>query len=466
MRVHLGSDHAGLDLKAHLIGWLTEHGYEPVDHGPFVYDAVDDYPVFCLRAAEAVAQERADGQDSLGVVIGGSGNGEQMAANKVAGIRCALAWSEETAALGREHNDAQVVSVGGRMHSLEDMTRFVEVFLSTPFSGDERHARRIGQLASYEQTRELPPLPDSAPRYPDRVPEGHTLHRLASALGEAFAGHQVRASSPQGRFAESAALLDGRVLGAAEAYGKHLFMTFDDDRRRARPPRAVREVRRAPRRPRGAGARGPGAAAARRRRRRTPTCAAPPPASCSPRPSGTAVLARLGPDPLRADADPDAAWQRIRRSRAPIGGLLMDQTVVAGIGNVYRAELLYRHRVDPFRPGRSLRARQWQEMWDDLVALMEDGVRSGRIDTVRPEHLTDAELGARQSDAGPRRGHSYVYRRAGEPCRVCGSRVRTQVLQAGTSTGAGSANGAIGARPRVTPRTAPRARSGSRIEIP
>ena len=119
MRVHLGSDHAGLDLKAHLIGWLTEHGYEPVDHGPFVYDAVDDYPVFCLRAAEAVAQERADGQDSLGVVIGGSGNGEQMAANKVAGIRCALAWSEETAALGREHNDAQVVSVGGRMHSLE-----------------------------------------------------------------------------------------------------------------------------------------------------------------------------------------------------------------------------------------------------------------------------------------------------------------------------------------------------------
>lgn len=164
MRVHLGSDHAGLDLKAHLTGWLTEHGYEPVDHGPFVYDAVDDYPVFCLRAAEAVALERADGLDSLGVVIGGSGNGEQMAANKVAGIRCALAWSEETASLAREHNDAQVVSVGGRMHSLDDMTSFVGVFLATSFSGDERHARRIGQLASYEQTRELPPLPDSAVR--------------------------------------------------------------------------------------------------------------------------------------------------------------------------------------------------------------------------------------------------------------------------------------------------------------
>lgn len=162
MRVHLGSDHAGLDLKAHLVAWLTEHGYEPVDHGPHVYDAVDDYPVFCLRAAEGVRADRDGGLDSLGVVIGGSGNGEQIAANKVEGIRCALAWSEETASLGREHNDAQVVSVGGRMHSLEEMTRFVEVFLTTPFSGDERHVRRIGQVGDYERTRELPPLPESA----------------------------------------------------------------------------------------------------------------------------------------------------------------------------------------------------------------------------------------------------------------------------------------------------------------
>jgi ribose 5-phosphate isomerase B len=162
MRVHLGSDHAGLDLKAHLTGWLTDHGYEPVDHGPFVYDAVDDYPVFCLRAAEGVALDRKEGLDSLGVVIGGSGNGEQMAANKVPAIRCALAWSEETARLAREHNDAQVVSVGGRMHSLEDMTRFVEVFLAEPFSNEERHVRRIAQLASYEATGVLPPLPASA----------------------------------------------------------------------------------------------------------------------------------------------------------------------------------------------------------------------------------------------------------------------------------------------------------------
>ena len=162
MRVHLGSDHAGLELKAHLAGWLSDHGYEPVDHGPFDYDPVDDYPVFCLRAAEAVATDRKAGLDSCGVVIGGSGNGEQMAANKVPGIRCALAWSEETASLAREHNDAQVVSVGGRMHSVDDMTRFVEVFLATPFSGDERHVRRIEQIGSYERTRELPPLPESA----------------------------------------------------------------------------------------------------------------------------------------------------------------------------------------------------------------------------------------------------------------------------------------------------------------
>lgn len=164
MRVHLGSDHAGLDLKAHLVTWLTEHGHEPVDHGPFVHDALDDYPVFCIRAAAGVAADRAEDQaaDSLGIVIGGSGNGEQIAANKVPGIRCALAWSEETARLAREHNDAQVVSVGGRMHALEEMTRFVEVFLNTEFSGDARHVRRIAQVGRYEATHQAPPLPESA----------------------------------------------------------------------------------------------------------------------------------------------------------------------------------------------------------------------------------------------------------------------------------------------------------------
>jgi ribose 5-phosphate isomerase B len=158
MRVHLGSDHAGLELKEHLLNWLADHGYEAVDHGPFVYDPQDDYPVFCLRAAQATADE----EGSLGVVIGGSGNGEQIAANKVKGVRCALAWSEETAVLARQHNDANVVSVGGRMHTVDDMTHFVEVFLETEFSGDERHVRRIGMLADYEKTGNLPPLPESA----------------------------------------------------------------------------------------------------------------------------------------------------------------------------------------------------------------------------------------------------------------------------------------------------------------
>jgi ribose 5-phosphate isomerase B len=162
MRVHLGSDHAGLELKEHLLNWLADHGYEAVDHGPFVYDALDDYPVFCLRAAEAVVADQQDGVDSLGVVIGGSGNGEQIAANKVKGVRSALVWSEETAVLAREHNDANVVSVGGRMHTVDDMTRFVEVFLETPYSGEERHSRRIAMLADYEKTANLPPLPESA----------------------------------------------------------------------------------------------------------------------------------------------------------------------------------------------------------------------------------------------------------------------------------------------------------------
>ena len=159
MRVHLGADHAGLELKAHLASWLEQRGHEPVDHGPFVHDPDDDYPVFCLRAAEAVVTDQRAGLAALGVVIGGSGNGEQIAANKVRGVRAALAWSEETARLAREHNDANVVAVGGRLHTIEDLTRFVAVFLDTKFSGEERHSRRIGMLADYEETGNLPPLP-------------------------------------------------------------------------------------------------------------------------------------------------------------------------------------------------------------------------------------------------------------------------------------------------------------------
>ncbi|HEV7933582.1 MAG TPA: ribose-5-phosphate isomerase [Actinomadura sp.] len=155
MRVFLGSDHAGYELKQHLIRWLSANGHEPVDCGPAVFDPADDYPPFVLRAAERTAAE----QGAFGIVLGGSGNGEAIAANKVKGIRAALAWSEETAELAREHNDANVLSIGARMHDEDTATKFVEVFLTTDFSGEERHVRRIAMLTRYEETGEAPPLP-------------------------------------------------------------------------------------------------------------------------------------------------------------------------------------------------------------------------------------------------------------------------------------------------------------------
>jgi ribose 5-phosphate isomerase B len=162
MRVYLGSDHAGFELKNHLVEWLTTHGHEPVDCGPYVYDAQDDYPPFCLRTAERTAAD----EGSLGVVIGGSGNGEQIAANKVKGVRAALAWSEATAELGREHNNANVVAIGSRMHTTDEATSFVEVFIKTPYSGAERHARRIAMLDTYVTSGELPPIPAHHPKSP------------------------------------------------------------------------------------------------------------------------------------------------------------------------------------------------------------------------------------------------------------------------------------------------------------
>jgi ribose 5-phosphate isomerase B len=155
MRVYLGSDHAGYDVKQRLVEHVRALGHEPIDCGPHRYDPEDDYPVYVLRAAEGVAGDPG----SLGVVLGGSGNGEAIAANKVPGIRAALAWSEETARLGREHNDANVVSLGARMVPADDALRFVETFLATPFSGEERHARRLAMLRTYETARELPPIP-------------------------------------------------------------------------------------------------------------------------------------------------------------------------------------------------------------------------------------------------------------------------------------------------------------------
>ena len=149
MRLHIAADHAWYDLKQHLVQHLTTAGHEVIDHGAHEIDPLDDYPSFCISAGEAVVAEPG----SLGIVIGGSGNGEQIAANKVTGVRAVLAWSLETAKLGRQHNDANVIAVGGRMHSVEEATSFVEAFVAEPFSGDERHQRRIDQLADYEAKR-------------------------------------------------------------------------------------------------------------------------------------------------------------------------------------------------------------------------------------------------------------------------------------------------------------------------
>ena len=149
MRVHIGSDHAGFELKNYLIAVLTEDGHELVDNGPNAYDAEDDYPVFCIPTAEAAVADPG----SLAIVIGGSGNGEQIAANKVVGTRAALAYSLDTARLGREHNDANVISIGARMHTQDEALEMVRLFLATPFSGDPRHARRIELLADYEKMR-------------------------------------------------------------------------------------------------------------------------------------------------------------------------------------------------------------------------------------------------------------------------------------------------------------------------
>jgi ribose 5-phosphate isomerase B len=152
MRVHIATDHAGMELSAHLLAHLRSKGYDMVDHGPQVYDAEDDYPAFCIAAAEAVVIDQQSGVEALGIVLGGSGNGEQIAANKVRGIRAALAWNLSTAKLAREHNNANVIAVGGRQHTVEEATEIIEAFLSEPYSNAERHNRRIAKIAEYETT--------------------------------------------------------------------------------------------------------------------------------------------------------------------------------------------------------------------------------------------------------------------------------------------------------------------------
>jgi endonuclease VIII len=257
------------------------------------------------------------------------------------------------------------------------------------------------------------------------MPEGHTLHRLALEVEAAFAGRRVAVTSPQGRFAESAALLDGTTVVGAEAAGKHLFVElagervvhvhlgligrFDVHTGVDEVPPPVGQVRlRLATEDAYADLRGAIVCDLVTVERRSE------------------VVGRLGPDPLRHDADPLRAWARISRSDRPIGDLLMDQEVLAGVGNVYRAEVLFRHRMHPLRPGRTLRVGQWRALWDDLVVLMAEGVRTGTIDTVRPEHTPEAM--GRPPRADDHGGEVYVYRRQGQPCHVCGTRVRTEVL--------------------------------------
>lgn len=254
------------------------------------------------------------------------------------------------------------------------------------------------------------------------MPEGHTVHRLARELARTFGGDTVRASSPQGRFVDGAEALDGGTLRSTDAHGKHLFMRFQS----AQP--SVHWVHihlglygkfkfgtgPAPE-PRGAlrlrlendasyaDLRGPTAC----------TLVTPPEVE--------AIHERLGADPLRADADPGQAWRRISRSRAPIGGLLMDQQVVSGVGNVYRAEVLFRHEINPYRAGREVRDDEWDAVWTDLRVLLRAGVRAGRIVTTRPEDRLGRGRVTREQ------AH-YVYGRADLPCRVCGTPVRREVL--------------------------------------
>lgn len=250
------------------------------------------------------------------------------------------------------------------------------------------------------------------------MPEGHVVHRQARRIGRTFTGEALSVSSPQGRFAEGAALLDGSTIRKADAIGKHLLVDFDDDRTlhvhlglygkwsfgKGAAPEPIGQVRlRLEGNDAYADLRGPTA------------CEVLTPEQV------TALAERIGPDPIRKDADPERAWRRISRSRAPIGGLLMDQSVFAGVGNIYRAEALYRAGMDPYRAGRDVSREEFHVMWDDLVELMRDGVRKGRIDTVREDHTPRAMGRPRRRDRHG--GEVYVYRREGQPCLVCGDEI-------------------------------------------
>lgn len=259
------------------------------------------------------------------------------------------------------------------------------------------------------------------------MPEGHTIRRLARTHHRRFVGREIAVSSPQGRFERGAELVDGRVLRATDAHGKHLFHVYADDLvvhvhlglygKFTQHTGPVTEPRGQVRMRMVAAARGD---------EDPPWADLRGAIACEVLTEGEVetLRARLGPDPLRPDTDPEAAWARISRSRAPLATLLMDQSVIAGVGNVYRAEVLFRHGLDPLLPGRDLGRERWEAVWTDLVALLGDGVRRGAIDTVAQDHLHGG------CDHAAGEGHRrscgsavYVYRRTGEPCRVCGTEV-------------------------------------------
>ncbi|MET9049390.1 MULTISPECIES: Fpg/Nei family DNA glycosylase [unclassified Streptomyces] len=257
------------------------------------------------------------------------------------------------------------------------------------------------------------------------MPEGHTIHRLAEDYAARFAGGVVGVRSPQGKFADAAALLDGSGLRTADAHGKHLFLGFRDGDWVHIHLGLFGKVAfgDAPAPP-------PGDTVRLRLTNAASYVDLVGPTTCAliTDDEKAAVHRRLGPDPLRDDADPAAAYRRVSRSRTSIAALLMDQKVIAGVGNVYRAEVLFRHGVDPYRAGKDVAPAEWDAIWADLVGLMREGVRNNRIDTVRPEHTPEA-MGRppRVDDHG---GEVYVYRRATQPCHICGGEIRTADLAA------------------------------------
>lgn len=256
------------------------------------------------------------------------------------------------------------------------------------------------------------------------MPEGHVIHRLALATMEHFGHQPVQVSSPQGRFAEAAALLDGSRVQDASACGKHLFINFD-----APQPEHVVQIHLGLIGKLGFAPLAPPQGAVRLRINDATTAAdlrGPQLCRLVSDEERQAQIAKLGPDPIRPDADPEVAWQRIHRSQRSIASLLMDQKITAGVGNIYRAEVLFRHRIRPTTPGAKLRRSSWEAIWADLVVLMRLGVTAGRIDTVLSEHSPE-QMG-RDPRVDRHGGEVYVYHRAGLPCWVCGTDVRTTLL--------------------------------------